>query len=179
MAGAEVVDQVITDSAGDCKKARRLLKEKYGGKICVSACAAHTLDLLLEDIGKLKRFARTIATMRVMGKVIMNHAAIRHEYKDKNGGKELDRYCDTRFGTRVTSQPVSIGSAERCWKAYANIHCAKRNRLGPGRAAKLTCVHYNMRLRHAREDPTFEPECLPPMELDPIDAEADDFDESE
>ena len=37
--------------------------------------------------------------MRVMGKVIMNHAAIRHEYKDKNGGKELDRYCDTRFGS--------------------------------------------------------------------------------
>ena len=37
--------------------------------------------------------------MRVMGKVIMNHVAIRHEYKDKNGGKELDRYCDTRFAT--------------------------------------------------------------------------------
>jgi hypothetical protein len=101
MASAEVVDQVITDSAGDCKKARRLLKEKYRGKICVSACAAHTLDLLLEDIGKHKRFASTIATMRVIGKVIMNHAAIRHEYKDnlKNGGKELDRYCDTRFTT--------------------------------------------------------------------------------
>jgi len=29
----------------------------------------------------------------------MNIGAIRHEYKDKNGGKELDRYCDTRFGT--------------------------------------------------------------------------------
>ena len=37
------------------------------------------------------------------------------------------------FATRVTSQPVSIGSAERCWKAYANINlnCAKRKRLGP------------------------------------------------
>ena len=45
------------------------------------------------------------------------------------------------------------------------------------RAAKLTCVHYNMRLRQAREDPTFEPVCLPQMVLDPIDAEADDFDE--
>jgi hypothetical protein len=99
IAGAEVVDQVITDSAGDCKKARRLLKEKYRGKICVSACAAHTLDLLLEDIGKLKRFANTIAIMRVIGKVIMNHAAIRHEYKDKNGGRDLDRYCESRFGT--------------------------------------------------------------------------------
>ncbi len=37
MAGADVVDQVIADSAGDCKKARRLLKEKYRSnlKICV------------------------------------------------------------------------------------------------------------------------------------------------
>jgi hypothetical protein len=36
-----------------------------------------------------------------------------------------------------------------------------------------------MRLRQAREDPTFEPVCLPPimMVLHPIDAEADDFDE--
>jgi hypothetical protein len=59
---------------------------------------------------------------------------------------------------------------ERCWnlKACANIHCAKRNRLGPERAATLTCVHYNKRLRQAREDPTFEPVCLPPMVLDPI-----------
>ena len=81
------------------------------------------------------------------------------------------------FATRVTSQPVSIGSAERCWEACANINCAKRKRLGPERAAKLTCVHYNMRLRQARGDPTFEPVCLPPMVLDPIDAEADDFDE--
>ena len=85
----------------------------------------------------------------------------------------------SRFDTGVTSQPVWIGSAERCWKAYANIHCAKRNRLGPERAAKLTCVHYKMRLRQVREDPTFEPVCLPPMVLDsdPIDADADDFDE--
>ncbi len=48
---------------------------------------------------------------------------------------------------------------------------------------KLTCVHYNMRLRHAlcgRIRPFNEPVFLPPMvlvcTLDPIDAEADDFD---
>jgi hypothetical protein len=65
--------------------------------------------------------------------------------------------------SRVTSRPVSIGSTERCWKAYANIHCAKRNRLGNEQCPKLTCVHYNMRLRHARENPTFEPEFRPPI----------------
>ena len=55
MAGADVVDQVIADSAGDCKTARRLLKEKYRNKICVKLAlrtVPHTLDLLLEDIGK-------------------------------------------------------------------------------------------------------------------------------
>ena len=119
MAGAEVVDQVITDSAGDCKKARRLLKEKYRGKICVSACAAHTVDPLLEDIGKFKRFANMIATLRVIGKVIMNHAAIRHEHKgvveDKNcgPGKELDRFCDTRFGTCSVLLRVRVGQGEQ------------------------------------------------------------------
>ena len=36
-----------------------------------------------------------------------------------------------------------------------------------------------MRLRHVRENPTFEPVFLLPMVLDPIDSEAaDDFDES-
>ena len=39
---SKVVVQVITGSAGDCKMARRLLKEKYRGNICVIACAAHT-----------------------------------------------------------------------------------------------------------------------------------------
>ena len=33
------------------------------------------------------------------------------------------------FAYRVTSQPVSIGEAERFWKAYAHVHNAKRNRL--------------------------------------------------
>ena len=84
MAGAEVIDQVLTDSAGDCRKAREKLKRKYGGRICVSACAAHTLDLLLEDIGKIRRFANLIAKLRVIAKVIMNHGELRAEYKDVN-----------------------------------------------------------------------------------------------
>lgn len=76
IAGGEVVDQVLLDSAGDCKKARRLLKAKRP-KLVVGACAAHTLDLLIEDIGKIKRFANVIAKARVITKVIMNHGAVR------------------------------------------------------------------------------------------------------
>jgi hypothetical protein len=54
----------------------------------------------------------------------------------------------------------------------------ERNRLVLSEQQKLTYVRYNMRLRHVRENPTFEPVFLPPMVLDPIDSEAaDDFDE--
>ncbi len=51
--------------------------------------------------------------------------------------KKVLHDSDFRVATRVrvTSQPASIDSAERCWKVYANINCAKRNRLGPERAA--------------------------------------------
>jgi hypothetical protein len=48
------------------------LKAKYGGRICVSARAAHTLDLLLEGIGKIRRFAYVVAKLHVIAKVIMN-----------------------------------------------------------------------------------------------------------
>jgi hypothetical protein len=34
------------------------------------------------------------------------------------------------FAVRVTSQPISIGAAERCWKAYALIHCECQSGLG-------------------------------------------------
>jgi hypothetical protein len=56
MAGADVVGQVIADSAGDrdCKTLRKAQASK--GKVAqqdlCQACAAYTLDLLLEDIGK-------------------------------------------------------------------------------------------------------------------------------
>ena len=79
------------------------------------------------------------------------------------------------FAARVTSYPISIGAAERCWKAYAHIHCPKRNRLVPERAPKPVRVHYNLRLRRKRSNPEFEDVHLAAMTIDPIDEAADDL----
>ena len=75
IAGGDDVDQVLLGSVGDCKKAHRLLRTKRP-KLCVGACAAHTIDLLIEDIGKIKRFANVTAKVRVITKVIMNHGEV-------------------------------------------------------------------------------------------------------
>ena len=84
------------------------------------------------------------------------------------------------FAHRVTSQPVSIGEAERFWKAYAHVHNAKRNRLDTERAVKLVRVHYNLRLQGRRRDAEAKAEHLPPMELNleglqAIETEADEL----
>ena len=80
---------------------------------------------------------------------------------------------------RVTSQPISIGAAERGWKAYTHLHCPKRNRLGPELAPKLVRVHYDLRLCRKRSNPEYEDVyllcTLPAMAIDPIEEAADDL----
>ncbi|RDY01115.1 hypothetical protein CR513_15590, partial [Mucuna pruriens] len=50
--GEENVVQVVTDSTSNLVAARRMLMEKRT-KLFWSSCAAHCLDLVLEDIGEL------------------------------------------------------------------------------------------------------------------------------
>jgi len=46
--GSDNIVQVITDNAANCKAAWNLIKNTYPRNVC-SPCAAHCLDLLLED----------------------------------------------------------------------------------------------------------------------------------
>ena len=90
---------IKTDSAGDCNKARRLLQVKYRGTFCASACAAHTLDRLLEDIGKLKRFANSIATLRVIAEM---YTALRlTDSNNPSSGEIFPRMCKLTESLRV------------------------------------------------------------------------------
>jgi len=50
--GLQQVVEVGTDSAANCKTAWQIINRQYPHIMC-SPCAAHCLDLLLEDWGKL------------------------------------------------------------------------------------------------------------------------------
>ena len=51
--GAQNVVQIITDNASNYVAAGRMLEEKHP-TIWWTPCAAHCLDLMLEDIGKIE-----------------------------------------------------------------------------------------------------------------------------
>ena len=88
------VPLVLLDSAGECDKARKILR-KWCKTLTAGACATHTLDLLFDDICKLDRFKKMLGTARVITKVVRNHTKL-HAHYVENGGTAIDKWSDTR-----------------------------------------------------------------------------------
>lgn len=95
--GPENVVQVVTDSAGNCVAAREKLAGKYKS-IVFSPCAAHCLDLLLEDIGKLAWVKDVIAEGHDIVKFITNHQSSLAYFRT-HSELELLKPGETRFAS--------------------------------------------------------------------------------
>lgn len=95
--GAEKICQIVTDSASNCVAARRMTSDKYPSITC-SPCAAHCLDLLLEDISKLPWINPVIAQGRDIVKFLTGHHASIACYRN-HSTLELLKPGETRFAT--------------------------------------------------------------------------------
>ncbi|XP_031265283.1 uncharacterized protein LOC116123674 [Pistacia vera] len=96
--GEEHVVQVVTDGASNYVAAGRMLEEKRR-KLFWSPCAAHCLDLILEDIGKIAVFYDTIAKAKQVTSFIYRHTWVLNLYRKFSKDKELARPAVTRFAT--------------------------------------------------------------------------------
>eukprot|EP01018_Ginkgo_biloba_P014500 Gb_32569 [translate_table: standard] len=94
--GEENVVQVVTDSASNCVGAGKLIMDRFK-KIYWTPCAAHCLDLLLHDLGKLPWVNEAIRRGKIIS-FVFNHRLTLSIYR-KHAMKELLRPCDTRFST--------------------------------------------------------------------------------
>ncbi|GBG88130.1 hypothetical protein CBR_g46619 [Chara braunii] len=70
-----------------------------GVLFCHVPCAAHCLDLMLHDIGKIEWVAETVTKANDMVKFVMNHQRVRDVYYIHAGGRQLLRPAATRFAT--------------------------------------------------------------------------------
>ena len=73
--GPEKVIQVVTDNASNNMAASKLLKKKYP-QIFWTPCAAHTIDLMLEDIGKKPAIHNIITKARSITCYIYAHTSV-------------------------------------------------------------------------------------------------------
>ncbi|XP_062212037.1 uncharacterized protein LOC133913009 isoform X2 [Phragmites australis] len=92
------VVQVVTDNGANYKAAGKLLMERFP-TLYWTPCAAHCLDLMLEDVGKLKAFKKPISRARHVTTFIYRHGRLLSAMREKTGGRDLVRPAATRFAT--------------------------------------------------------------------------------
>ncbi|RVX18236.1 hypothetical protein CK203_006329 [Vitis vinifera] len=96
--GEENVVQVITDNASNYVNAGMRLMEKRS-RLWWTPCAAHCIDLMLEDIGKLNVHATTLSRARQVVKFIYGHTWVLSLMRTFTKNHELIRPAITRFAT--------------------------------------------------------------------------------
>ncbi|RVW85517.1 hypothetical protein CK203_044114 [Vitis vinifera] len=95
--GEEIVVQVITDNASNYVNAGMRLMEKM--RKLWTPCAAHCIDLMLEDIGKLNVHATTLLLARQVAKFIYGHTWVLSLMRTFTKNHEFLRPAITRFAT--------------------------------------------------------------------------------
>ncbi|KAL6583185.1 hypothetical protein OROMI_005263 [Orobanche minor] len=96
--GENNVIQIITDNASNCKNAGKRIMEARKS-LWWTPCAAHCIDLMLEDIAKLKIFEEAIENAKKVVKFIYGHGTILALMRKHTNDKELLRPAVTRFAT--------------------------------------------------------------------------------
>lgn len=95
--GRDKVVQIVSDNGANFKAAGRLLERKIP-HLFWTPCAAHCLDLMLEDIGKIHEFKKCISHARQVTTFIYRHGKLLDATREKIGG-DLVRPAVTRFAT--------------------------------------------------------------------------------
>eukprot|EP00253_Pinus_taeda_P022917 PITA_22917 len=107
--GPSNVVQVITDNAANYVATGKLLMEKYPN-LFWTPCAAHCIDLMLEDIGKIPIVRDIVESSRSITKFIYNHAFVLSLMRKYTKNKELVRPAITRFSTTFISLQSLLNS---------------------------------------------------------------------
>src|SRR4051812_33387388 len=83
--GEDNVVQIVTDGASNNMAASKLLAEKRPN-IFWTTCAAHTINLMLSDIAKIKPIQKAITMGRIVSVFIYNHTKVLQLFREFTKG---------------------------------------------------------------------------------------------
>ncbi|XP_051149834.1 uncharacterized protein LOC127264394 [Andrographis paniculata] len=96
--GKEYVVQIVTDNGANFKAVGKILEQRIP-TFYWTPCAAHCLDLMLEDIGKLSVFRAKIDNARRVTTYMYKHVRLLNAMREKTDGNNLVRPGPTRIAT--------------------------------------------------------------------------------
>ncbi|OWY99299.1 hypothetical protein PHMEG_00029717 [Phytophthora megakarya] len=101
---------VVTDNASNMRKAWELFMEKMSHLTC-HGCAAHTINLLLQDIFKIPSFAGVLKKAVAVTKFVRKRAALLYHFRAKQR---------SYFGARQRRRALMLPVATR---SYSSTNC--------------------------------------------------------
>ena len=119
--GPQHVVQVVTDNAANYVAAGRMLMDRHP-TLFWTPCAAHCIDLILEDMGKIQFIKDVIHSARSITKFIYNHASVLSLMRKFTHDRELVRPAITRFATCFISLQSLLTSM---WDLQTMFHSAE------------------------------------------------------
>ena len=96
--GPKNVTAIVTDNASNYREAGLAISEKYP-EITWVPCAAHSLNLLLKDIGKMSFIQQTLLDANHVVKFVREHQFTYALCRSKSATKTLTIFCATGFAT--------------------------------------------------------------------------------
>eukprot|EP00253_Pinus_taeda_P027736 PITA_27736 len=117
--GEQNVVQVITDNASNYVLAGKMLESKYRA-IFWTPCAAHCIDLMLEDIGKVEWVKNIVEHAKCITKYIYNHSWVLNLMRKNTRGKELVRPAITRFANHFLTLQCFNGQHKNLLKMFSS-----------------------------------------------------------
>ncbi|KAL4590571.1 hypothetical protein LXL04_003505 [Taraxacum kok-saghyz] len=96
--GPQDVVQIVTDSAANNVLAGQLVEKKYP-HIYWTPCAAHCIDLMLEDIFKMPKLKKTLERAVAVNNYIYNRTLLLNIMREFTGQRDMVRPAKTRFAT--------------------------------------------------------------------------------
>ncbi|KAL9659956.1 hypothetical protein QQ045_024766 [Rhodiola kirilowii] len=109
--GAENIVHIVTDNAANYVAAGRLLEAEFP-KLFWSPCAAHCINLMFQDIGKLEEVSEAVTHASKITKYIYNHCYALHLMRQHTGGREILRPAPTRFATNFIALQSILGQKD-------------------------------------------------------------------
>lgn len=106
--GAAHVVQIVTDNASNYVAAGRLLEREFP-TLYWSPCAAHCLNLMFNDMGKLEEVNGIVTHASKITKYIYNHCYVLHLMRQHTNGREILRPATTRFATNFIALQSILG----------------------------------------------------------------------
>jgi hypothetical protein len=95
----------------------KMLEAKYM-TIFWTPCAAHCIDLMLEDINKHEWIKNTLEHAKCITKYIYNHSWVLNLLRKNTEGRELARLAIRRFATHFLTLQSLISQAQNLKKCF-------------------------------------------------------------